>query len=300
MGAFVCCQEARRDTSPKSNRMPSPSHNPRIPRGEHVIITKLSSLQMEENDHNEDEFKENGYTTRTSDSLPSDQMKEELISSQYLNIYEKGIIMTKEYIVQILESTLADSSWKNKSTKENFMLDVRSGSALCPSIMMVKMTVTLDEKFDCEDIIRTLFDKEYRKRWDTTLTTYDEIFNPNPSTAVVYSINKAPSPLQNRDFIEKRILFRHNDIYYCYWSATPNEIHPIVPEDKMVRGSTVFGGQYVKKLENGKIMCVGLTQVDLQIPAALNLMMNATLPIVLERWFKNFREALEKFKSEGL
>ena len=39
-------------------------------------------------------------------------------------------------------------------------------------------------------------------------------------------INKAPLNFKNRDFIEKRIFFKHNDTYYIYITFVPDEIYP--------------------------------------------------------------------------
>lgn len=64
---------------------------------------------------------------------------------------------------------------------------------------------------------------------------------------------KAPFPYTNRDFLEKRIYFKNNGSYYCYFSSTQDYIYPVpLVKDKprFIRGDIVIGLQVLRKIDN--------------------------------------------------
>ena len=44
---------------------------------------------------------------------------------------------------------------------------------------------------------------------------------------VVHVGVKAPFPYTNRDFVEKRIYFKKDGAYYCYFSSTQDFVSPV-------------------------------------------------------------------------
>jgi hypothetical protein len=48
-----------------------------------------------------------------------------------------------------------------------------------------------------------------RMKWDDGIAENIEIFRPNKHIQVVHLVNKAPLNFKNRDFVDKRIFFKH-------------------------------------------------------------------------------------------
>lgn len=69
--------------------------------------------------------------------------------------------------------------------------------------------------------------------------------------SVVHLGVKAPFPYTNRDFLEKRIYFKSQDSYYCYFSSTQDYIYPVpVVNDKpkFIRGDIIIGLQVLRRV----------------------------------------------------
>lgn len=69
-----------------------------------------------------------------------------------------------------------------------------------------------------------------RMKWDEGLATYQELSRPTKNCQVVYIVSKAPLNFKNRDFIDKRIYFKHQGIYYIYITSVPDEVKPQTKE----------------------------------------------------------------------
>lgn len=63
-----------------------------------------------------------------------------------------------------------------------------------------------------------------RLKWDEGLATYQEILKPNKYAQVVYVVSKAPLNFKNRDFLDKRIFFKHQGTYYIYITSVPDQV----------------------------------------------------------------------------
>ena len=61
-------------------------------------------------------------------------------------------------------------------------------------------------------------------KWDDGVASNIEIFRPNKHIQVVHVVNKAALNFKNRDFIDKRLFFKHEGAYYIYISACPDEV----------------------------------------------------------------------------
>ena len=63
-----------------------------------------------------------------------------------------------------------------------------------------------------------------RLKWDDGIAQNIEIGRPNRHISVVHVVNKAALNFKNRDFIDKRVFFKHQGVYYIYISSTPDEV----------------------------------------------------------------------------
>jgi hypothetical protein len=65
-----------------------------------------------------------------------------------------------------------------------------------------------------------------RRLWDDNIIEYKEIKSED-GVAIHYMINKAPFPMSNRDFLEKKVIFTVGEAVYVYFSSVPDEVHRI-------------------------------------------------------------------------
>jgi hypothetical protein len=61
--------------------------------------------------------------------------------------------------------------------------------------------------------------------WDDALVDNIDLMKPNKNVTLVHIINKAPMSFQSRDFLDKRICFKHNGSYYMYISFAPDTVY---------------------------------------------------------------------------
>ena len=65
----------------------------------------------------------------------------------------------------------------------------------------------------------------------------------------MWIVNKAPLNFKNRDFLDKRVFFKHNGSYYIYISSVPDDIQPAGKD--VVRAKSVVGCLKIEKTEDG-------------------------------------------------
>ena len=63
-----------------------------------------------------------------------------------------------------------------------------------------------------------------RTKWDDGVAHYEEVCRHNKYITIVYIQNKAALNFKNRDFIEKRVYFKENGVYYIYITFVPDEV----------------------------------------------------------------------------
>jgi hypothetical protein len=63
-----------------------------------------------------------------------------------------------------------------------------------------------------------------RSKWDDGLAENIEVSRPNKHMQVVWIVNKAPLNFKNRDFLDKRVFFKHNGVYYIYITSVPDDV----------------------------------------------------------------------------
>lgn len=63
-----------------------------------------------------------------------------------------------------------------------------------------------------------------RMKWDDGLADIKELLRPNKNIQVLQLINKAPLNFKNRDFLDKRVYFKNEGIYYVYISQAPDSV----------------------------------------------------------------------------
>ena len=108
--------------------------------------------------------------------------------------------------------------------------------------------------------MEVLRDVDNRTKWDNNLREAKVI--REFSDCFIIFRNVAPMPIiQDRDFVEKMLIFQHNGAYYIYYSSIPDKFFP--PQSGYTRGYTMYAVNRIKK-EGNKIIVRTSTQKDPQ------------------------------------
>lgn len=63
-----------------------------------------------------------------------------------------------------------------------------------------------------------------RKRWDDGLAQYEEVYKPSNNVQLVSIETKSPMNFKNREFLDKRIFFKEQGVYYIYITFAPDKV----------------------------------------------------------------------------
>jgi len=116
-----------------------------------------------------------------------------------------------------------------------------------------------------------------------------------------HQLNKsALNFIQQRDFLEKKLIFRDKDVTYIYFSSIPDEIQP--PQDKVSRAYTLIGFHVFERLPDGRILYTALNQNDFNLKGALGKMGAAMavnqIPKTLKVWFERLNKYLKEHEKD--
>ncbi len=100
-------------------------------------------------------------------------------------------------------------------------------------------------------------------KWDDGIAAYDEISRPNQYCQVVHIVTKSPLSYKNRDFIDKRIYFKHQGVYYIYINFVSDDIK--LPSKDCERAKSVMGCFKISKTEDGRVRMMAQSQTDLKV-----------------------------------
>lgn len=116
----------------------------------------------------------------------------------------------------------------------------------------MKSTMVFDSNLDFRNIIRLLSDIGTKSQWFSTISESKLIKRYSRNVAIYYYIIKMPFILmQDREFVEKQVIFRYEDSVYIYASSIKDSFWP--KRSHLTRGLSTFIGTKIKK-ENGKII----------------------------------------------
>lgn len=127
-----------------------------------------------------------------------------------------------------------------------------------------------------------------RLQWDDGVISSKDIGKPHKHLQVVHCINKAPLNFKSRDFLDKRIYFKHADAFYIYVSDVPDTVKG--KEKEYERGQTVFSLFEIKYDKERD--CVNLwsaSSVDVRVSFGLK-MLTDLLPGSMEKWGQKYLE----------
>ena len=150
-------------------------------------------------------------------------------------------------------------------------------------------------EYGIERMIRAIHNGPVRVTWDKDLQS-GEIFEiVNEKMGLWHQVNSSAIKIvQSRDFLEKKIFFKHDGAYYIFFSSIPDSFRP---NEKNVSRAYTVTGFHVWKEEDGKILYNALNQNDFNLQGAAKLgaaMAIKQIPKTVQAWM----EKLEGFLSK--
>ena len=133
--------------------------------------------------------------------------------------------------------------------------------------MLVKGMAIL-EGVPLEVMWKAIADVKLRMQWETLFSTFELLEqHPEESSEVIYFGLKAPFPVQDRDFVQKRTILhdypaKGQTLMHFVSIEHPNK----PPQSSFVRAHTYISGYYFKELSQFPLRCALhiVTQVDIK------------------------------------
>ena len=102
---------------------------------------------------------------------------------------------------------------------------------------VIKSRRILGQNIDIQTVVKLLNDT--RTDWDKNIEIHEEVFKVSQEISIIHSALKSPNVfISARDFIEKRIQFLDQGVYYSYSSSVPDSVLPQIK--KYCRCITIF------------------------------------------------------------
>lgn len=132
-------------------------------------------------------------------------------------------------------------------------------SKFAKDIPLVRARYCFGRNSDMRKLIELILKR--REEWDKNFITFQDL--NSKQMLIIYSAMKPPLFFQKpKDFVEKVVEIRKNNIYYAYISSVPDDIYPITT--KYERAQTIFSGMIIE-VENGELIYTHFSQVDCKV-----------------------------------
>lgn len=119
---------------------------------------------------------------------------------------------------------------------------------------------TLDEDITMDGMIKVLTDIDHRTDWDSGLIQAKILRRFSDCFIMFRTVVHMPI-IQNRDFIEKMIVFQYEGSYYIYYSSVPDSYYEKTSDE--TRGYTMYAVNRISKIGR-RIVVRTSTQKDPQ------------------------------------
>lgn len=107
-----------------------------------------------------------------------------------------------------------------------------------PNVKVVKVSYVFED-VPLINVVDALCDIQIRAQWDSTITSCNVIRQIENNFQTFSYLMEIPELFQDqRDFVEKQIVFRVDDTVYMYASSISDTYAP--PQASAVRGDTIF------------------------------------------------------------
>ena len=148
-----------------------------------------------------------------------------------------------------------------KLNEEHISVWTKQGSPFSNAFYVIKGKYTFGGNTDTLEFTRLLNEK--RTEWDKNILQQSEIAKVSGEVDLIYTLVKAPVIfMQSRDFIEKRIRFFHEGVYYTYSSSIPST--EFQSSDKYQRCENIYSGAILMR-ENNEYVYYTFAQIDYKV-----------------------------------
>ena len=217
--------------------------------------------------------------------------------------YEKKTIkFTKRGLINLFDELLKLEGWKNYWNKDNCTIDIRDkGSPINSEFYLIK-TLYIIKKSELkynksiDNILKFIFGKDIRIKWDSGLKNVELIEGEELKNYVVDTWAKSPIYLvSERDGVEKRFIFKYNNIIYCFGTPVPDDYFP--EKKNVVRIINYMN--FLKLYEDDEnIYFYNMNQADFKM-AIPQFLMNVTLPMTTKNWYNSLKKACNSYQIIG-
>ena len=217
--------------------------------------------------------------------------------------YEKKTIkFTKRGLINLFDELLKLDGWKNYWNKDNCTIDIRDkGSPINSEFYLIKTLYVIQKtelKYNksIDNILKFIFGKDIRIKWDSGLKNVELIEGEELKNYVVDTWAKSPIYLvSERDGVEKRFIFKYNNIIYCFGTPVPDDYFP--EKKNVVRIINYMN--FLKLYEDDEnFYFLNINQADFKMVIP-QLLMNVTLPMTTKNWYNNLKKVCNSYKIVG-
>ena len=213
--------------------------------------------------------------------------------------YEKNTIkFSKKGLIELFNELIILDDWKNYWKKEDITIDIRvKGSPINKEFYLIKTLYTLKKselKYNksIEIFIKFIYGNKIRPVWDSLLKNLEIIDGEIYKNYIINTWAKSPIFLiSERDSVEKRFIFKHNDITYIFSTSVPSNIFPQRKNvDRIINYINFF--KIYEDDENYYFFSMNQSDFKMKIP---QIILNITLPMTIKDWYNNLKNACNNY-----
>eukprot|EP00826_Nyctotherus_ovalis_P061575 TRINITY_DN8774_c0_g5_i2.p1 TRINITY_DN8774_c0_g5~~TRINITY_DN8774_c0_g5_i2.p1 ORF type:complete len:188 (+),score=40.38 TRINITY_DN8774_c0_g5_i2:171-734(+) len=170
--------------------------------------------------------------------------------------------LKEDALAQFLENEAQIKPDDTKLISEpDISLWVTKGSILNPTTLVIKGRYVFTGDISPSNLLLLL--NEDRTKWDTSIMHQEILKKLSDSIHLFYYVTEpALSSSLPGDFVEKRVRFVKDSVYYGYCSSVPEKV--VASKEIYSRGKTIFGGSILKQ-EEGRNVYYSFSQVKLKV-----------------------------------
>jgi len=125
---------------------------------------------------------------------------------------------------------------------------------------MMKGRFEISDKYGVNNLLAVLNDPNTRTQWDTALDESKLIKRYSTNVLTKAYVVKIPMVfMNNRDFVEKQIIFKYGNVFYVYGSSINDKFCPL--RSGVTRGNAMLVASKITHVGN-KIVVETVSQID--------------------------------------
>jgi hypothetical protein len=142
-------------------------------------------------------------------------------------------------VEQYAMTLLADPEWEIALEEDDCIVQTRIGSDYNDTLPVVFLEINVKGDFNLAAVSDVMCDPKTRLTWDKdSLADFRLVDDETPDAKIMYSVNKFPWPMKNRDFVDYRYTRLLMDEVRVVFYGIEHADFPVVPG--VVRGNTIF------------------------------------------------------------